>query len=91
MAMSMPTGGGSGMGGTPAVCTPADSPGNLTTAGLDMSNETVAHNFLLEILDDTCLQVWSNAYAMDFWYGIIVAIALFALANLSQWAKLNLR
>ena len=79
--------GGSG----PSQCTAADSPGNLTTDGLDMSNDTVAMNFLAAILDDTCLQVWSLSYANAFWYGIVVVIGLFAATNILRRAQLLLR
>lgn len=54
----------------------------LSTAGLDMTNETVAFNYLQMVLDDSELQIIANSYATYFWYGIVTAIGLAAIYNL---------
>jgi ferric-chelate reductase len=53
----------------------------LSTAGMDMTNATQQMDFLMQILDDTELQVISNSYARRYWYGVVVIIALAALSN----------
>jgi hypothetical protein len=90
---SMPMGTGADMGLTPMamVCSAANSPGDLSAAGLDLSNDTVAMDYLMKILDDTCLQVWSNVYAEDYWYGILVVIGLFNLSAIFYYYKLVTR
>lgn len=72
--------GGMGMGGDDS------SSGPLTPAGVDFSNETDAFNFLQEILDDTDLQVDGNNAARNFWYGIVVVVAIAGICNVIwQW------
>ncbi|KUJ16010.1 uncharacterized protein LY89DRAFT_697981 [Mollisia scopiformis] len=63
----------------------------LSTDGLDMTNMTVAMDFLGQLLDDTELQVTSNHFATIFWYGIVVVIGLATLSNiflrLRSWSR----
>jgi hypothetical protein len=63
----------------------------LTDAGLNMSNYTVASDFLTALLDDTTLQQSDYAIARAFWYGIVIVIVLVGMANWSQWGLLKLR
>jgi len=53
----------------------------LNTTGVDFTNATQASDFLSNLLDDTELQVIGNQYAVYFWYGIVVVIALASLLN----------
>lgn len=64
---------------------------DLTDEGLDMSNYTVASDFLAALLDDTTLQQTDYAIARAFWYGIVIAIVLVGIAHWTQWAILKLR
>ncbi|KAJ5629710.1 hypothetical protein N7528_003367 [Penicillium herquei] len=64
---------------------------DLTDVGLDMSNSTVASEFLDALLDDTTLQVSDYAIARAFWYGIVIVIVLVGVAHWTQWAILKLR
>ncbi|KAJ6102670.1 hypothetical protein N7486_005097 [Penicillium sp. IBT 16267x] len=64
---------------------------DLTDAGLDMSNYTVASDFLAALLDDSILQPLDYAIARAFWYGIVIVIVLVGLAHRIQWAILKLR
>jgi hypothetical protein len=70
---------------------PTAGPGGLSDAGLDMSNYTVANDFLAEILDDTLLQPFDYAVARAFWYGIVIVIAIAAICNLTTRAILHFR
>jgi ferric-chelate reductase len=63
----------------------------LTDAGLDMSNYSVASDFLDALLDDTTLQQTDYAIARAFWYGIVIVIVLAGMINWSQWGLLKLR
>ena len=63
----------------------------LNDSGVDFSNETQAANFILEILDDSVLQVIDNGFARYFWYGIVVFITITAVMSFSQQAKRKLR
>lgn len=63
----------------------------LTDAGLDMSNYSVASDFLDALLDDTTLQETDYAIARAFWYGIVIVIVLAGMINWSQWGLLKLR
>lgn len=63
----------------------------LTDEGLDMSNYTVASDFLAALLDDTTLQQTDYAIARAFWYGIVIVIVLVGIAHWTQWAMLKLR
>lgn len=63
----------------------------LNTSGVDFNNATQAANFLSELLDDTVLQVIGNQYAVYFWYGIVVVIALSALINAFRVVALRIR
>ena len=64
---------------------------DLSDAGLDLSNYTVAFNFLQSILDDSMLQPTDYAMARAFWYGIVVVIFLAALAHWARWVALKAR
>ncbi|KAJ5527294.1 hypothetical protein N7513_011453, partial [Penicillium frequentans] len=64
---------------------------DLTDEGLDMSNSTVASNFLDALLDDTTLQQTDYAIARAFWYGIVIVVVLVGVAHWTQWALLKLR
>lgn len=64
---------------------------DLTDAGLDMSNYTVASDFLAALLDDTTLQQTDYAIARAFWYGIVIVIVLVGIVNWTQWGLLKLR
>ncbi|KAJ5802895.1 uncharacterized protein N7503_005345 [Penicillium pulvis] len=64
---------------------------DLTDEGLDMSNSTVASDFLDALLDDTTLQQTDYAIARAFWYGIVIVIVLVGIAHWTQWALLKLR
>ncbi|KAJ5619346.1 hypothetical protein N7510_003330 [Penicillium lagena] len=64
---------------------------DLTNAGLNMSNYTVASDFLAALLDDSVLQQSDYAIARAFWYGIVVVIVLAGVANWSRWGLLKLR
>lgn len=63
----------------------------LTDVGLDMSNYTVASDFLAALLDDTTLQQSDYAIARAFWYGLVIVIVLAGIVNWSQWGLLKLR
>ncbi|KAJ5945757.1 hypothetical protein N7454_002596 [Penicillium verhagenii] len=64
---------------------------DLTDAGLDMSNYTVANDFLAALLDDSTLQQTDYAIARAFWYGIVIVIVLVGAAHWTQWGILKLR
>lgn len=64
---------------------------DLSSAGMDMSNETMASDFLVALLDDTLLQPGDWTIAEAFWYGIIIVIATSAIINLTKWATLRTR
>lgn len=76
--MTMGMGMGSSMVGM-SKCPAPSTPGDLTAYALDLKNTTVGMEFLMLLLDDTCLQVWANRYAMYFWYGILAAISSYIL------------
>ncbi len=63
----------------------------LTDAGLNMSNYTVASDFLAALLDDTTLQQSDYAIVRAFWYGVAIVIVLAGMVNWSQWGLLKLR
>jgi len=63
----------------------------LNTTGVDFTNATQASDFLSDLLDDTELQVIGNQYAVYFWYGIVVMIALVALINAFRVVALRIR
>jgi len=64
---------------------------DLSSAGMDMSNETMASDFLVALLDDTLLQPGDWTIVEAFWYGIIIVIAISAIINLIKWATLRTR
>jgi len=64
---------------------------DLTDAGMNMTNSTVAYNFLQDILDYSGFQPMDEAISRAFWYGIIIVIGIAAIANLIQWATLKAR
>ena len=72
-----------GMGG--------DGSAPLNASGVDFSNETQAMQFLGEMLDDTVLQVYANAYARDFWYGVVVFLGLAGISNAIWRVTLKMR
>ena len=91
MEMGM-IGGDADMGQMVMTCMPRrDSPGSISTDGIDMSDPDIQMDWLMAVLNDTCLQVWSNKYAKGFWYGIVTVIGLFTLARVFTWAKLTSR
>lgn len=67
------------------------SSGPLSPAGVDFSNETQASNFLSEILDDTYLQLDGNNAARNFWYGIVVVMAIAGICNVIWQGTLHAR
>lgn len=69
---------------------PVAGPG-LSSAGMDMSNETMKSDFLVALLDDTLLQPGDWTIAEAFWYGIVIVIAISAITNLTEWATLRTR
>ncbi|MCJ1387481.1 hypothetical protein MMC18_000324 [Xylographa bjoerkii] len=69
---------------------PTGGPG-LSDMGMDMSNYTVASDFLAAILDDTDLQPFDWVITGAFWYGIVVVIFLATLVNFVRWATLKTR
>ena len=64
---------------------------DLTDAGLNMTNYTVAYNFLQDILDYTAFQPIDEEISRAFWYGIVIVIGIAAIANLIQWGTLKAR
>ena len=64
---------------------------DLTAAGLNMSNYTVASDFLAAVLDDSVLQQSDYAFARAFWYGIVIVIVLAGIANWGRWGLLKWR
>jgi hypothetical protein len=66
-------------------------PPDLTDAGMNMTNLTVAYNFLQDILDYTGFQPEDQTIDEAFWYGIVIVIGIAAIFNLIQWATLRLR
>lgn len=68
-----------------------DSSSALNPSGVDFSNDTQAMEFLGQILDDGDLQISGNAFAENFWCGIVVVIAIAAIFNFIQTVTLRLR
>jgi ferric-chelate reductase len=74
----------------PGMTMTSSSPSSTVTAadgspssGMDMSNATDPRmDLLMQLLDDTELQVISNSYAKRFWYGVVVIIGLAALLHI---------
>lgn len=64
------------------IATPLGTP--LNDTGVDFSNETQGANFLLQILDDSEFQVIGNEYARNFWYAMVVFMAIAAVFNIYQ-------
>jgi hypothetical protein len=64
---------------------------DLTDTGTNMTNYTVAYNFLQDILDYTEFQPMDEAISRAFWYVIVIVIAIAAIANLIQWSTLKAR
>jgi len=65
--------------------------GPLTDAGMNMSNITVAYDFLQDILNMAPFQPMDQAVAEAFWYGIIIVITIGALVNFTQYLTLKAR
>jgi ferric-chelate reductase len=66
-------------------------PADLTDAGMNMTNYTVAYNFLQDILDYDGFQPIDEAISRAFWYGIVFVIGFAAITNLVQWGTLKAR
>jgi ferric-chelate reductase len=66
-------------------------PPDLTDAGMNMTNLTVAYNFLQDILDYTGFQPEDQTIDEAFWYGIVIVIGIAAIFNFIQWATLRIR
>ena len=64
---------------------------DLTDTGMNMTNYTVAYNFLQDILDYTGFQPLDEAISRAFWYGIVIVIGIAAIANIIQWTTLKAR
>ena len=77
MASDMP---GMTMSGSAASST-ASAADALSTANIRMGNESAQMDFLMELLDDTEIQVIANSYARRYWYGVVVVIGLATLLN----------
>ncbi len=61
----------------------ANAADGSSTGGMDMSNDTDPRmDLLMQLLDDTELQVISNSYARRYWYGVVVVIGFAALLNI---------
>jgi ferric-chelate reductase len=72
-----------GMGG--------DGSAPLNASGVDFSNQTQAMDFLGAMLDDSVFQVDGNAYARNFWYGMVVFIGLAGISNATWRVTLKMR
>ena len=72
-----------GMGG--------DGSAPLNASGVDFSNETQAMQFLGAMLDDSVLQVYGNAHARDFWYGVVVFLGITGVSNAIWRVTLKMR
>jgi hypothetical protein len=66
-------------------------PPDLTDAGMNMTNLTIAYNFLQDILDYTGFQPEDQTIDEAFWYGIVIVIGIAAIFNLIQWTTLKIR
>ena len=71
-AVDMDMGGDSSMGFAP-----------LSDAGMNMTNSTVAMDFLMELLDDSDFQPVDIALSCAFWYGIVLVIGIAAMINIA--------
>lgn len=61
------------------------------TGGMEMSNDTDPRmDLLMQILNDTELQVIANSYARRYWYGVVVVIGLAAVLNIAVRLKSRL-
>ena len=69
---------------------PSGSP-DLSDASIDMSNFTVAYDFLQDVLVDSELQPFDDAVARAFWYGIVIVIVLAGIGHWARWATLKAR
>lgn len=63
----------------------------LNASGVDFSNETQAMDFLGAMLDDSVLQIYGNAYARDFWYGVVVFLGVAGISNAIWRVTLKMR
>jgi hypothetical protein len=63
----------------------------LNASGVDFSNETQAMDFLGAMLDDSVLQIYGNAYARDFWYGVVVFLGVAGISNVMWRLTLKMR
>jgi hypothetical protein len=66
-------------------------PPDLTDAGMNMTNLTIAYSFLQDILDYTGFQPEDETIDEAFWYGIVIVIGIAAIFNLIQWTTLRIR
>lgn len=69
----------------------SDTSEGLSAAGLDLTNQSTALDYLSSILDDSELQVEDNEFSKAFWYGIVAVIGVTALVNVVQRLTLMLR
>jgi hypothetical protein len=65
--------------------------GDLSDVGMNMSNTTVAYDFLQDILDYTDFQPMDQSVALAFWYGVAIVIGIVAACNMIQWLTLKAR
>lgn len=63
----------------------------LNASGVDFSNETQAMDFLGEMLNDSVLQIYGNAHARDFWYGVVVFLGVAGISNAIWRVTLKMR
>jgi len=63
----------------------------LNASGVDFSNETQAMDFLGAMLNDSVLQIYGNAHARDFWYGVVVFLGVAGISNAIWRVTLKMR
>jgi hypothetical protein len=63
----------------------------VSGAGLDLTNDTVASDYLANILFDLPFDPENKARTRDFWLGIIAVLFVAAVARVTQWTILKLR
>ena len=56
--------------------------GSLSSMGLDLSNDTIAMDFLMALLDDSAFQTLDIAVSQAFWYGIVIVVGIACLVNI---------
>ena len=79
-------------GSMPGMPMPASGPlVPLDPSQFDLKNETQASDFLGQLLDDHILKYDAQKFSRNFWYGIVVFIALCASYNVLWRSTLGLR